>query len=190
MRTYEEVKAARKKYHDALVEEAGSRHPHFVITGGNMCVIKKGAAQYILGKGEPIPMREDTAQGKLVFFQEKCGDNIKLEVISYSDWLKANIEECDHLISCIQKSLSGEEEIPEEPMPVENVEETPVIEAPAQPEPPTVANGDWEANSIEMSCPGCPLGIKMCMVCRFCVGVKTDIYPWQVVCSAPKPKNS
>lgn len=189
MRTYEEVKAARKIYQDALVEEAGSRHPHYVVTGGNMCIIKKGAAQYMLGKGEPVPMREDTAQGKLEMFQDLCGDNIKLEIISYSEWLKANIAECDHLISCIQKSLSGEE-LDEEPAQEVDTVETPVNETPAQPEPPTVANGDWEAIPIEMSCPDCPIGVKACMVCKFCIGVKPDVYPWQVVCGAPQPKNS
>lgn len=176
MRTFEDVKVALKNYHDELAIEAGSRHPHFVVVGGNMCIIKKGAAQYTLGKGDPIPMREDTAQGKLLQFREKCGDNIKLEIISYSDWLNANIQECEHLISCMQASLSGEEVVTpkEKPEIIHKDTSTPYVNEPVNP----------SGRFISIACPECPYGVNTCMTCKFAEGVNMQVIPWTIICNA------
>lgn len=176
MRTYEDVKLALKHYHDELANEASAKLPHYVVVGGNMCIIKKGAStQYILGKGSPVPMIKTTAESNLKKFQDKCGDNIKLEMIVYSDWLNDEIKECNHLIGCMQKSLSGEE--PEQPIQMGQEE--------VHQGEPTGPGSDVHSRCITMSCTSCPYGINTCMTCRFAVGIRMQVIPWEIICNAP-----
>ena len=172
MRTYEDVKIALKKYQDELANEAGSKQPHWVVVGGNMCIIKKGAStQYVLGKGDPVPMIKVTAEANLTKFQERCGDNIKLEMINYTEWLNAEINECNHLISCMQRTLAGE---------------TP-SQSPVDPlDPIPQQNMDGIKRPIVMTCENCPLGVNTCMTCRFCLGVDSNVYPWEINCGFKK----
>ena len=107
MRTYEDVKEALKKYEDELKRESNIKRDHFIIMGGNVNVVRKGIGDYALEKGTPVPMIWETAKKKHTEFQEKCGDNIRLEIIKYSDWLIKNIEECKKLIKCMRKQFSS-----------------------------------------------------------------------------------
>lgn len=187
MRTYEDVKEALKAFEDELKRESGIKRDHYIITGGNMSVVRKGVGQYALDKGTPVPMIWETAKKKHEEFQEKCGENLRLEITKYSDWLTKNIEDCKKLMNCMQKSLSGEDTKPETPesqpeCPAEN----PMPDETQQIIPGGVFKGpDGVFREVELSCRTCPIGVKNCMVCRFAVGVETTSFPWKVVCSAP-----
>lgn len=130
MRTYEDVKEALKTYEAELKRESNIKRDHFIIMGGNVNVVRKGIGDYALEKGNPVPLIWETAKKKHAEFQEKCGDNIRLEIIKYSDWLIKNIEECKKLIKCMRKQFSSGDN-PQESMPesvsestVENTEST------------------------------------------------------------------
>ena len=130
MRTYEDVKEALKTYEAELKRESNIKRDHFIIMGGNINVVRKGIGDYALEKGTPVPMIWETAKKKHAEFQEKCGDNIRLEIIKYSDWLIKNIEECKKLIKCMRKQFSSggdpQESVPESvaESTVENTEST------------------------------------------------------------------
>lgn len=182
MRTYEDVKIALKTYQDELANEASSKQPHWVVIGGNMCITRKGASTlYILGKGSPVPMIKTTAESNLRKFQDKCGDNIELKMVEYTSWLNEEIKECEHLIACMQKTLSGDSQ------------ETPgsqsisSLSSDAE-SSPICGPQDTVHRDIIMVCSSCPYGINTCMACKFCVGVDPSRIPWQIICSAPIEK--
>ena len=176
MRTYEDVKIALKKYKDELANEAGAKQPHWVIIGGNMCITKKVSSNtYILGKGDPAPMLKTNARKNLTKFQERCGDNIKLEMVNYTEWLNAEINECNQLISCMQRTLAGETPTPPPVDPLDPLDSF----VPQQ-------NVDGIKRPIIISCENCPLGVNTCMTCRFCLGVDTNVYPWEINCGFTK----
>ena len=175
MRTIDDVRTSLKFYEGELQRESGIKRDHFIITGGNLSVVKKGngpTGQYILDKGTPVPMVWETAKRKLAEFQEKCGDNIRLEIIKYSDWLLKNIEECKKLMDCMQNSMSGN--------PAESTSES-------------ISESQRKSTSksypVEMSCQSCPYEIKTCMICRFAAGINMKVFPWEVICDAPIKKN-
>lgn len=181
MRTYEDIKSSLKKYQDELAQEAGSKQPHWIVVGGNMSIIKKGTSnQYVLGKGDPVPMLRQTAESNLEKFQARCGDNIKLSIVKYNDWLNDEINECNHLISCINKTVyskdSGEDNINIEP-PQINME-TPIV------------NGELIYRHIHVGCPSCPYNINSCWTCKFAGNVNTTTIPWTIICMAPKEQES
>ena len=107
MRTYEDVKETLEIYEAELKRESNIKRDHFIIMGGNVNVVRKGVGNYALEKGNPVPLIWETAKKKHAEFQEKCGDNIRLEIIKYSDWLIKNIEECKKLIKCMRKQFSS-----------------------------------------------------------------------------------
>lgn len=194
MRTYEDVKEALEYYKEELKREATTKRDHYIVVGGNMCVIRKGVGQYALGKGDPIPMVWETAKKKVEEFQEKCCDGVKLESVKYNDWLNNNIIECNKLIECMKKSLSGEDANPTNPTnPTDqpDVSEIPdsdsrISECPIQSEKPVKPNySDCTPRPVEVSCQTCPYGVKNCMICRFATGINMDTFPWEVICSAP-----
>lgn len=164
MRTYEDVETTLKKYKDELANEAGSKQPHWVVVGGNMCILKKGGStQYILGKGDPVPMTKHTAESNLTKFQERCGNNIKLSMMDYTEWLNAAINECNHLILCIQKTLAG------------NNQDVTIPESITPPK-------ERVTRAITITCESCPLSVNTCMTCRFCMGININTYPWEINC--------
>ena len=110
MRTYEDVKEALKSFEDELKRESGIKRDHYIIMGGSVNVVKKGVGEYALDKGTPVPMIWETAKKKQAEFQEKCGDNIRLEIIKYSDWLIKNIDECKKLMECMRQQFSSGED--------------------------------------------------------------------------------
>lgn len=182
MRTFEDVKTALKKYQEELANEAGSSQVHYVVTGGNMCITKNGGSTlYNLGKGDPIPMIKATADKNLTKFSEKCGDNIKLEIHKYTDWLNDAIKECEHLITCMNKSLSGESgdfvQIPGDTI-------IPVVPMCIPTQTKEISENAVK-KPVEMSCPNCPYSINTCMTCKFVGGVDVNVYPWVVICCAP-----
>ena len=188
MRTFEDVKTALKKYQDALTKESYSNQVRYIVTGGNMCIIKKGVGQYILSKGDPVPMRKDTARNKIAQFKDKCGANIKLELIKYNDCLNANIKECQHLIQCMNNSLSGTgEEFTQ--VSEDNIMSMPQVCSTNMPINTSIENPEQNdpkerQYQIELSCPNCPYNINMCMACKFAKGVNMDVFPWQIICTA------
>ncbi len=211
MRTIDDVRTSLKFYEGELQRESGIKRDHFIITGGNLSVVKKGngpTGQYILDKGTPVPMVWETAKRKLAEFQEKCGDNIRLEIIKYSDWLLKNIEECKKLMECMQNSMSGNpaesasESNSESPRksapesmsgnPAESASES-NSESPRKSAPESMSGNPAESTSksypVEMSCQSCPYEIKTCMICRFAVGINMKVFPWEVICDAPIKKN-
>lgn len=196
MRTIEDVKEALKNYEDELKRESGIKRDHYIIMGGNMSVVKRGVGQYALDKGTPIPMIWETAKKKHEEFQEKCGGNIRLEIIKYSDWLTKNIEDCHKLIGCMQKSLAGEETVSTAPTnPPDGIEpesgcdvpeENPAPDETEQVIPGGVFKGpDGTFRAISVTCSDCPYGASSCMICRFATGINMDTFPWEVICSAP-----
>lgn len=206
MRTIDDVRTSLKFYEDELLRESGIKRDHFIITGGNLSVVKKGngpTGQYILDKGTPVPMVWETAKRKQAEFQEKCGENIRLEITKYDDWLLKNIEDCKKLMRCMQKSMSGNpaESVPES-VPESNAEskrKSPSKSTPEsvsehkknQPDSETESPRESPSKSypMEMSCPSCPYGIKTCMICRFAAGINMKVFPWEVICDAPIKKN-
>ena len=195
MRTIDDVRTSLKFYEGELQRESGIKRDHFIITGGNLSVVKKGngpTGQYILDKGTPVPMVWETAKRKLAEFQEKCGDNIRLEIIKYSDWLLKNIEECKKLMECMQNSMSGN--------PAESTSES-ISESQRKSAPESMSGNPAESTSesqrkstsksypVEMSCLSCPYEIKTCMICRFAAGINMKVFPWEVICDAPIKKN-
>ena len=203
MRTIDDVRTSLKFYEGELQRESGIKRDHFIITGGNLSVVKKGngpTGQYILDKGTPVPMVWETAKRKLAEFQEKCGDNIRLEIIKYSDWLLKNIEECKKLMECMQNSMSGN--------PAESASES-ISESQRKSAPESISGNPAESTSestsesisesqrkstsksypVEMSCQSCPYEIKTCMICRFVAGINMKVFPWEVICDAPIKKN-
>jgi len=175
MRTYEDVKIALKKYHDELANEASSKQSHWIVIGGNMCIVKKGAStQYILGKGDPVPMIKATAEANLSKFQARCGDNIELKMVEYTSWLNEEIKECEHLISCMQKTLAGEE-----PSSSDGVVSTTIVS-----QQPICSNA--ERRAIHVCCEECPYKINSCWTCKYAGGVDTSVIPWMILCMAPQ----
>jgi len=165
MRTVEDVKIALKQYTDELELERKSKSPHFVVVGGNMCITKKGGStQYILGKGDPIPMIRPTADKNCEKFQGKCMDGMKLEIIQYEKWLSDSIEDCKSLIQCME---NGQKPV--------KVQET-----------TTPQKTSGMTKEIRVVCSECPLGINTCMACRFCEGINLNVLPWTVNCSFNK----
>ena len=167
MRTIEEIKAALTRYRQELEEEAKTKS-HYVVVSGNMCITKKGAStQYILGKGDPVPMIKPTAEKNLEKQQAKVTDDVKLEIVLYYDWLQDNIKECEKLCDCVEKSLNGE-----------TIEKPVVV-----PEVLEFDRGtDGSSRRITMQCSTCPLGINTCMACKFFMGINTNVYPWCIDC--------
>lgn len=171
MRTYEDVQAALSRYKEEL-EEENKVNSHFVVVGGNMCITKKGAStQYILGKGDPIPMIRTTAEKNIERHQAKVMGDMKLKIMPYAEWLQSNIDECQKLCNCMEQSLNDK---PVEPAPALTPESEPVQEE--------SAGASFKFRSITLSCPTCPCGINNCMSCRFCKGVRTETYPWNITC--------
>jgi hypothetical protein len=119
----------------------------------------------------------ETAKKKQAEFQEKCGDNIRLEIIKYSDWLIKNIDECKKLMECMRQQFSSGEDSQKK---VEPEPEPKTIELPQSP-----MSCDCTARQLEMSCPTCPYGIKTCMVCKFASGINMNVFPWEIICSIP-----
>ena len=171
MRTYEDVKATLTRYRQELEEEAKVKS-HYVVVSGNMCITKKGAStQYILGKGDPVPMIKPTAEKNLEKQQAKVTDDVKLEVVSYYDWLQDNIKECEKLCDCMEQSLAGSSlKSPKQDFELAFVPEEPIIK------------GEGIGRPVVASCPTCPLGINKCVACKYCLGVNTNIIPWVVNC--------
>jgi len=173
MRTYEDVQAALSRYKEEL-EEENKVNSHFVVVGGNMCITKKGAStQYILGKGDPIPMIKATAEKNMERQQAKVMGDVKLKIVPYGEWLQSNIDECQKLCNCMEQSLNDK---PAEPVsvPVPTPEREPIQEE--------QAGIPFRFRNITLSCPTCPCGINNCMSCRFCKGVRTETYPWTITC--------
>ena len=207
MRTIDDVRTSLKFYEGELQRESGIKRDHFIITGGNLSVVKKGngpTGQYILDKGTPVPMVWETAKRKLAEFQEKCGDNIRLEIIKYSDWLLKNIEECKKLMECMQNSMSGNPAESASESISESQRKSPRKSAPesisgnpAESTSESTSESDTESQRkstsksypVEMSCPSCPYEIKTCMICRFAAGINMKVFPWEVICDAPIKKN-
>lgn len=199
MRTYEDVKEALKNYEAELTRESGIKRDHYIIMGGNVNVVKKNVGEYALEKGTPVPMIWETAKKKQAEFQAKCGDNIRLEIIKYSDWLIKNIEDCKKLMKCMEESLSGKTQQKTAPETIEPVLEPKqeIIES-EDPEPPVIGvlctrdtktNPENPGNNlrpVSLSCPTCPYGVKTCMICKFAAGINMDTFPWEVICSAPE----
>lgn len=196
MRTYEDVKEALKSFEDELKRESGIKRDHYIIMGGNVNVVKKGVGEYALGKGTPVPMIWETAKKKQTEFQEKCGDNIRLEIIKYSDWLIKNIDECKKLMEYMRQQFSSGEDSQKKADPEPEPETTPesvlkIAEIDPEPEPKTIELSqspmpcDCTTRQMEMSCPTCPYGIKTCMVCKFASGINMNVFPWEIVCSIP-----
>lgn len=196
MRTYEDVKEALKSFEDELKRESGIKRDHYIIMGGNVNVVKKGVGEYALGKGTPVPMIWETAKKKQAEFQVKCGDNIRLEIIKYSDWLIKNIEECKKLMECMRQQFSSGEESQKKVDPEPEPETAPesvlkIAETDPEPEPKTIELSqspipcDCTARQLEMTCPTCPYGIKTCMVCKFASGINMNAFPWEIICSIP-----
>jgi hypothetical protein len=195
MRTYEDVRETLKLYEDELKRESGIKRDHYIIMGGSVNVVRKGIGDYALEKGNPVPLIWETAKKKQAEFQEKCGDNIRLEIIKYSDWLIKNIEECKKLIKCMRKQFSSGDN-PLESI-VENPESTPestpesIVETPEPPyeqiELPQSSTGPFHtARQLEdVACPSCPYNIKTCMVCKFASGINMNVFPWEIICSIP-----
>lgn len=177
MRTYEDVQAALSRYKEEL-EEENKVNSHFVVVGGNMCITRKGAStQYILGKGDPIPMIKATAEKNMERQQAKVMGDVKLKIVPYGEWLQSNIDECQKLCNCMEQSLNNK---PVEPVPVPTPEREPIQEEQAG--IPFTSGGPIRSRAITLSCPTCPCGINNCMSCRFCKGVRTETYPWNITC--------
>lgn len=175
MRTYEDVKITLKKYQDELANETSAKRPHWIIIGGNMCIVRKGiSTQHILGKGDPVPMTKATAEANLPKFQARCGDNIELKMIEYTSWLNEEIKECERLISCMQKTLIGEE-------PSGSDRVAPISVAPQQ-----YIRSDAERRPINVACVTCPYHINSCWTCKYAGGVDTSVIPWMILCMAPQ----
>lgn len=198
MRTYEDVKEALKSFEDELKRESGIKRDHYIIMGGSVNVVKKGVGEYALDKGTPVPMIWETAKKKQAEFQEKCGDNIRLEIIKYSDWLIKNIDECKKLMECMRQQFSSGEDSQKkvDPEPEAAQESAPesvlkIAETNPEPEPKSIELPqspmpcDCTARQLEMSCPTCPYGIKTCMVCKFASGINMNVFPWEIICSIP-----
>ena len=204
MRTYEDVKEALKGFEAELKRESGIKRDHYIIMGGNVNVVRKNIGEYALEKGTPVPMIWETARKKQAEFQEKCGDNIRLEIIKYSDWLIKNIEDCKKLMKCMEESLTGKSttkstakstELPPENTPESKQE---IAEYDPQPIPPVIGpicthspsekpeNSDSSFRPVSLSCPSCPYSVKTCMICKFAAGINMDVFPWEVICNAPE----
>ena len=188
MRTYEDIEEALKNYENELARESHIKRDHYIITGGNVNIIKKNIREYTLEKGTPTPMVWETAKKKHAEFQVKCGDNIRLEIIKYSDWLIKNIEDCRKLMKCMEKSLSTNARQNDTPEAIGSEDPKPsVID--------TLCTGDTKTTpenpgnnlrSVSLSCPTCPYGVKTCMICKFAVGINTDTFPWTIICGSPE----
>jgi len=176
MRTYEDVKAALRYYTDELANEKGQTYQHFVVSGGGLCISRKGISQYILSKNNPTPMKRETAIKNLEKFQSMCTDDVKLEIYKYCDWLESNIKECNGLIECIQRSMAGEQE--------PSVTDTPDHEQ------ATAAGNPERLIPVAFEFPQCPYGVNTCYTCRFVSGVDTGVLPWRVICSAGMEKST
>ena len=192
MRTFNDVKKSLEFYKEELNRESQIKRDHYIITGGNMSVIKKGVGQYMLDIGIPVPMVWETAKKKMIEFQGKCGGNIKLSMTKYEDWLKNNIDECKKLmkLECIQKpiddeqiELSGSHQDSE----LESHPDKSESHSDKSESHPDKSEGNFI--QIEMSCQSCPLKIKTCMICRFVGGINMDKFPWEIICNAPVRKN-
>lgn len=177
MRTYEDVKLKLKFYQDELTRETTGTREHFVVLCGNVCVTRNGnSIQYILGKGEPAPMAKDTAIKKMEMYQDKCTDDVKLEMKSYKEWLQESIEECEKLIACMQRQLSGEP-LPKTEEPSTQVP-TPVPESTT----PTAATFR-EPAQLSITCKECPVDNNSCLYCKFFGGIDFSKFPYRVQCS-------
>lgn len=170
MRTYEDVKLKLTFYQEELRKEKSSSRDHYVVVGGNMCVTRNGqSVQYILGKGEPVPMVKETAVKNLEKCQAKCTDDVKLEMKSYKDWLQESIEECEKLIACMQRQLSGD---------------TPGAMVVPVPEPTTPTAATFrEPAQLNIACKECPVSNNSCLYCKFFGGIDFNKYPYRVQCS-------
>lgn len=196
MRTYEDVKEALKGFEAELKRESGIKRDHYIIMGGNVNVVRKNIGEYALEKGTPVPMIWETARKKQAEFQEKCGDNIRLEIIKYSDWLIKNIEDCKKLMKCMEESLAGKSTVKTTELPPESKQEIAEIEP--EPAPPVIGplcthspsekpeNSDSSFRPVSLSCPSCPYSVKTCMICKFAAGINMDVFPWEVICNAPE----
>ena len=122
MRTIDDIHETVKKYQEALNAEQNSPKTHYVVVGGGICICQKpNTFHYELCKGEPVPMLYSTAERHKQKYDEKLTDDIQLQIILYSDWLKKNIDECSKL-----EKMGSQEPVPEN-SPME-VPETPVPE--------------------------------------------------------------
>ena len=190
MRTYEDVIEALKTYENELTRESGIRRDHYIIVGGSINLVRKGVGEYVLEKGTPTPMVWETAKKKLTEFQAKCGDNIRLEIINYSDWLLKNIEDCKKLIKCMDESLSGQgqRKLPPETNDKE-AKPGPVESGPLCTQTTKTDSEDPGNNrrAVAVSCLTCPYNISTCMICRFATGINMDVFPWEIICTAPDP---
>lgn len=200
MRTYEDVKEALKGFEAELKRESGIKRDHYIIMGGNVNVVRKNIGEYALEKGTPVPMIWETARKKQAEFQEKCGDNIRLEIIKYSDWLIKNIEDCKKLMKCMEESLTGKTTAKTTELPLENPPESKheIAEQEPEPIPPVIGpicthspsekpeNSNSNFRPVSLSCPSCPYGVKTCMICKFAAGINMDVFPWEVICNAPE----
>ena len=172
MRTYEDVKVALTRYRQELEEEAKTKS-HYVVVGGNMCITKKGAStQYILGKGDPVPMIKSTAKYNMEKQQARLTDDVHLEIIPYWEWLESNIKECEKLCICMEDSLNGDAP-------------TPAPGSKPEPDKPRVEKpkGNPNMRVLQVAVPDCPLGINTCMACKFCEAVDLTVLPWMVNCT-------
>lgn len=190
MRTYEDVMEALKSYENELTRESGIKRDHYIIVGGNINLVRKSVGEYVLEKGTPTPMVWETAKKKLAEFQAKCGDNIRLEIINYSDWLLKNIEDCKKLIKCMDESLSGKDwrKLPPETHDKE-AKPGPAESGPSCTQTTKTDSEDPGNNrrAVAVSCLTCPYSISTCMICRFATGINMDVFPWEIICTAPDP---
>lgn len=162
---------ALKRFMDELNAEKTARVEHFIVTGGSLCVIRKGiSTTHILGKGDPVPMTKDTAKKNKDKFQPMCTDDVELKIIPYTEWLESNIEECNKLLDCMRRTMAGEEQESTD------VQDIPV---PTQ-EPATVPC---------IVFPRCPYGVNSCYTCKFVTGVDINTLPWKVQCSHVQKKS-
>ena len=190
MRTYEDVIEALKSYEDELTKESSSKRDHYIVAGGNINLVRKGPGVYALEKGVPTALMWETAKRKQEEFQAKCGDNIRLEIINYNDWLLKNIEDCKKLIKCMDESLSGKGSRKLPPETHDNEAKPGPVES--DPSCAQMTETDLEVpgnnhRAVAVSCLTCPYSISTCMICRFATGINMDVFPWEIICTAPDP---
>lgn len=200
MRSYEDVKKNLKTYEKELQKELKARTHHYVVVGGNMCVIQK-KDQRVLGKGIPVPLNAPTAQYYIKKFQPLCCDDIELKRIKYSEWLENAIKECNQLTEYVQEQTNCQFEnscgtVSVQPSRQEQIDTS----SPEQEK----QNNDDMTNTIEITnkndqycmrsaqiticSPFCPFNINTCICCKFFVGIDVDC-PQSIKCSYSEPKN-
>ena len=184
MRTVDDIKATILRYKRELVEEQKRSNGHYVVVGGNMCITQPGSSwHYVLGKGDPVPMLLETAKRHLKKNESKLMDDIRLEVIKYSDWLENSIKECEKLLA-YTTPVTLEEPEPVQTPTTETPMETPMEESKPEPQIITMEEPATTIRPITINCPTCPMEFGNCALCKLCAEVNTESIPWEVKCEA------